>query len=127
FGVDVRCRLIKYEDARVRQENTSNRNPLPLADGQGDSALANLRIISLRHALDEIVGVCGLRCQHDVLLRCVNVPIHDVLPNRSGEEDRLLHDKADLVPQATQAQPIEAASADSNPTRDRLVDAAEEV
>ncbi len=100
FGlrVDVRCRLIENEDARILQEDACNRDPLPLAYGEGDSTLANLRVIPLRQAHDEIVGICGLRRSHDVLLGSVYVAVQDILSNRSGEEDRLLQDEADFLP-----------------------------
>src|SRR2546423_902577 len=125
--VDVRCRLIENEDAGLLQEDTCNRNPLPLAYGEGVSTLANLCVIPLRQTRDEIVGICGLCRSHHVLLGSDYVAVKDILSNRSREEDRLLKDEADFLPYAAQVKPIEGGSVNQDQACVRLVEPEEQV
>src|SRR5437667_3861963 len=68
LGVNVRCRLIKDEDTRVLEESSCDRDSLPLTHGEGDTPLANLRIVSLRQGGDEFVGVRRLCSPNDLLV-----------------------------------------------------------
>src|SRR5213594_187780 len=57
LGVDIRCRLVKDENARILEESSRNRDSLPLTHGESDPTFANLSIISLLEGDDEFVGV----------------------------------------------------------------------
>ena len=80
--VDIRCRLVKDENARILEESSSNRDSLPLTYGESDPAFANLSIVSLLEGDDEFVGVRRLSSPADLLIGCLKFLVLDVLPNR---------------------------------------------
>src|SRR5207253_6411789 len=73
--VDIRCRLVKDENARILEESSSNRDSLPLTHGESDPAFANLSIISLLEGDDELVSVRRLRRPADLLVGGLTFPV----------------------------------------------------
>jgi hypothetical protein len=66
LGVESTCRLIKNQDGRVFEEGSGDGDALTLATGKKISALADGRIVSLRHGHDEIVRKGFFRCGLDL-------------------------------------------------------------
>ena len=89
-GVDGCGGVVEDEDPRVDRERPRNREPLPLAAGERDPALADHRLVALRQPLDELVRLRGARDRLDRLLRQVAGAERDVLPHRRREEERIL-------------------------------------
>ena len=54
--IQVSGGLVEEQQGRVAQERAGQRDPLPLARGQPQSALAERRIVSGRQFLDEVGG-----------------------------------------------------------------------
>src|SRR5687768_16174935 len=79
LGVHRRSRLVQDQDARVTQDRTRDRNALLLADAQAAALLANGRVVTVRLANDELVGVRGARGGYHLALRRVRPCVADVL------------------------------------------------
>src|SRR5882672_3951982 len=94
LAVETRGGFIQDQDRRIGQEGARNRDPLALAAGELDAALADQRGIALWQPLDEGVGMGQPRRRFDLHRRGVGPPISDVLGQRAVEEQRfLLHDR----------------------------------
>ena len=59
--VYVRGRLVQDQDSRVGHRCSRECHELPLSGGEVTTALAHLRVITLRQPLDELVGADGAR------------------------------------------------------------------
>ena len=57
LGVDRGERLVEDQDGGVAEQRAGDGDALALATGQPDAALAHHRLIALRQARDELVGV----------------------------------------------------------------------
>ena len=66
LGVDARRRLVEDQDARVERQRARERQQLLLADRERRAALGDRRVVAVRQALDERVGVDGRRGAPDL-------------------------------------------------------------
>jgi hypothetical protein len=96
--VDGGGRVVEDEDARVDQERSRDRDALALASGERDPALSHDRVVHLRELEDEVVRLGGSGCGLDRVVRRVGHSEGDVVPDRRGEEERVLRDHPDLAP-----------------------------
>ena len=103
LGVERRGRLVEDQDRRVADHRPRDADALALAAGERIAALADHRVVAVRHPRDELVGVGELGRGDDLLLGRVGAPIGDVLADRAVEEHRLLQHEADLASAATRA------------------------
>src|SRR2546425_9753342 len=63
--IQMACWFIKYENRRIRQDCTSDRNPLALTAGQRPSPLSDDRVVAVRKSIHELVEICRLSgCAH---------------------------------------------------------------
>ena len=97
LGVQCRCGLIQDKDARVLQEGARDRDALALPAAELDPALADARIVALRHRLDEVVGVRSQGSRLDLPLGRIQLAVDDIIAHGAAEERRLLRDDADLL------------------------------
>src|ERR687888_129344 len=87
--------LVEDEDPRVDGESARDRQPLPLAAGQRDAALADHGVVPLRQPLYELVRLRQARHALELLVVQVADAEGDVLAHRRGEEERILGDDSD--------------------------------
>lgn len=103
LGVDVdgRERVVEHEDARTRDDRTSQSEALTLTAGQGQSLFADLRIQTIGQSGDEILRRRDLEGLPDLLLARARGTHLDVLGHRGREQDRILeghgHEVTQLV------------------------------
>ena len=76
--------------------------PLPLAAGEPEAALADHRVVAIRHSQDEVMRQRGLGGALHLLLRNVRLPVGDVVAHRVIEQHGLLRHNADLPAQRGQ-------------------------
>ena len=87
-GVDGGGRVVEDQDPRVDRERPRDREPLALAAGERDPALADHGVVALRQPLDELVRLRRARDRLDRLLRQVAGAERDVLAHGRREEER---------------------------------------
>ena len=68
LGIDGRGRFIEDQDARIDQQRARNRDTLAFSAGQTLAAFAHQRVVTVRQAQDEFMGVRGA-CGGDDLRR----------------------------------------------------------
>lgn len=90
FGVNACGRFIKYDDRRIFKNCTGNRNTLFLTARKRTAALADNRVVALRHRHDKIVTSCFFRRRNHFFLGCVRLSEADICANRIIEEVNVL-------------------------------------
>src|SRR5581483_1372887 len=88
--VDRRRRLVEDEDARVGEQRARERDELALPEREAEAALAELCLVPVLEAEDEVLGADRARCGSDLLARRVGTAEGDVLGDGAGEEEALL-------------------------------------
>src|SRR4051795_2561562 len=125
--VDGARRLVEDQDLRVREQRPRERDQLTLAERQPGTAFAELRLVAILEALDELVGADGARSGLDVLSRRAGAAERDVLDDRSGEEESLLRDDAELPPQRRLRGVAKIGAVDRDAAVRRVVEAREQL
>src|SRR5260221_2160736 len=121
--VEGACRLIEYQDPRVRHQRTCDSDALALPAREGAAALANDRIIALGQLEDELVcagefgGGDHLRHRH----RWIDE--RDVVADGMVEKDILLQHDADLAAQPSDVDHGEIDAVDEDTAALRHVEA----
>ena len=83
----------------LRITRAGDADQLALAGGEAAAALAELGLVALRQALDEVVRADELGGRDDPLERVIGGAKADVLGDRAGEQLHLLRHDADLLAQ----------------------------
>jgi hypothetical protein len=96
LGIDRRGGLVEDQDARVDQQRAGDGDALALAARQALAAFADQRIVAVRQAQDEVVGMGGAGGGDDLLARGVGLAVGDVLGNGAEEQEGLLQHQADV-------------------------------
>src|SRR5690606_10242248 len=89
FGVDGAGRLVEDEDARVEGEGAGEGEELPLADGEGDAALAERLVEAAGEAFDDAVGADLRGGPADALVGDVVAAEADVVADAATEEEHV--------------------------------------
>ena len=93
LGIDRGQRLVENENRRVAKERPRDRQPLPLAARQPQSALADDRRIALRQRGNEVVRVGGARRGDDLRPSGVELAEPQIVLDRAMEQIGILpHD-----------------------------------
>ena len=124
--VDGGGRVVEDQDARVDHERARDREPLPLAAGERDPALADHRVVAVRQLLDELVRLRGARRPLDLLVGRVEDAEGDVLAHGRREEERILGDDADLAAQRAARDVAHVDAVDEHAALGRVVEARHE-
>ena len=98
--VDGAGRLVQNQHRRQRQHEPRDAEQLPLPGGESCARVGQGRIIALRQARDEAVGMGGLRRGLDLGLRGLRPCQRDVLAHRAGLEPGVLQDHTEVLPEA---------------------------
>jgi hypothetical protein len=101
-GVEPGGRLVQDQDGGVAQDRAGDGDPLPLAAGQQPPALADRCLVAAGQGGDELVRIGGLGGGADLRIGRAARPVADVVPDRSGEEQVLLLEQGDVVPERAQ-------------------------
>ena len=93
LGVEIARRFVEDQDLRRGENRAGDREPLLLAAGELDAALADERVVLIRQLDDELVRVGAAGGVLDVGVGGVVPTVGDVVAHGSVEEkDVLLHD-----------------------------------
>src|SRR5689334_6489206 len=92
--VEVTRRLVENEDLGVGQDSSSDRQPLALPAAQPNAALADNRLHTVGHPVDELGGIGGLGSGPYLLRSCAAPRVGDVLSNRTIKQKHVLLDDA---------------------------------
>ena len=88
--------LVQEQQGRVSQERTGQRDPLPLARGQPQAALAERRIVSGRQFLDEVGGPGQPGGPADGVAARTGLAEGNIVRRGAGEQVGLLRHPGDL-------------------------------
>ena len=95
-AVERARRLVEHEDRRIFQKHARNGDALLLSAGEHRSALADERIVSLRHFHDLVVDGREHRRACNLLVRCAGAAVADIFAHGVGKEEHVLLDDADV-------------------------------
>ena len=112
LAVERARRLVEDEDGRAADHRPRDGDPLALAAGQADAALAHHRVVAVRDLHDEVVRVGHAGGPHDLGLGHVVATVGDVVADRRVEQQRLLGDDAEepaigVLPQRPEVAPVD--------------------
>src|SRR5439155_6795048 len=120
-------RLVEDEDPRVGEERAREGHALALAEREARAALAELRLVAVLEAEDELVCADRLRGADDLLRARARLAEGDVLGHGAGEEKAFLRHDPELVAQRLLRHVVEVVAIDREPAARRLVEAREEL
>ena len=98
-GIDGGGGLVQNHYGRVGYRRPGNGNELPLALRQAGPIACEHRLVALRQAGDEVVGVCQLRRLDTLLIGGIQFTVADVVHHRTGEQIGFLQHHAQGSPQ----------------------------
>ena len=88
--------VVEDQDPRVGEQRAGDRDPLALAAGEGQAALADPGLVAVGQFADEGVGLGAARRRFDLLAGRVDAGVGDVLGDAGGEEEAVVGDEGDL-------------------------------
>mmetsp|Transcript_54753 Transcript_54753/g.114460 ORF Transcript_54753/g.114460 Transcript_54753/m.114460 type:complete len:273 (-) Transcript_54753:1005-1823(-) len=124
--IEGRRRLVEQKDLRVLEHGAGNRDTLPLAAGEHDAALANLGLVRVGDAHDEVVGIGHLGGALHVGHRGALRAVHDVLLDGHGKQHRLLGNEADLHTEPLRVIGLDVDAVDQNAALVHVIEARDE-
>src|SRR3954471_14751875 len=129
FGARVKRggRFVENDDRRIAHERASDRNALPLAARQKDTALTDSRLVALRKLHDEIMTTGRARRIFNFLSCRAGFGAADVFRDRLIEDDNFLAYETNQVAQIAKAHSAQAAAIDLDRTAGWIVKTQEQV
>src|SRR2546430_15546264 len=111
--VYVAGRLVKDEDAWIREESARDCYELPLACRDVRRIFLEQRVVPLGQRAHERIDVRGRRGGDDLIQRGTFLAVGDVVPDRAGEEPAVLEHHPERPPnrvprQLARLRPVEA-------------------
>src|ERR1700730_1620704 len=94
FRIETRCGFIENEDARLRQNGASNRNPLSLTARELHASFAYYGLILVGETLCKLVNAGDSTSTQDLLVTRVWPRESHILPDGPVEQKRFLQDYA---------------------------------
>ena len=87
LGARIQCAggLVEYENRRILEQSTCDRDSLFFASGKLQAAFADAGVVTLRQAHDEIVDMRRARRGEDFLARGIGLAVGDVVVDRVVE------------------------------------------
>src|SRR6185295_1872077 len=96
--VEVRGRLVEYDERRVAKERARKREPASLPGRERAAPVSDHRVVAVRKCLHELVGAGGDGGGADLLLGGPGARQADVLRNGAVEDRRALRNPGELPP-----------------------------
>ena len=112
--VDRARGVVEKQDAGFHQHGSRQRDPLPLATGEAEPALADLRVVAVGELADEVVGAGDAGRRLHLLAARAGTAVGDVGGDRVGEEEALPERSADLAPQGVQRDAADVVPVDQD-------------
>src|SRR4051794_22505440 len=97
LDVDGAGGLVEDQDGRVAEHGAGQGDPLALATGEAEPALADDRVVAVGQTCDELVRIGAAGGGHDLVAGGVAVAVGDVPGDGVLEQDRLLDHHPDLA------------------------------
>ncbi len=127
FGVERAGRLVEYQDFRILQDGSCDRQSLAFAAGELRSSIAYHRIEIVGEFLDESPRVGGFRCLDDPFFGPLGMAVSDVRSDGVVEEDDLLRNDSHQLAQAGYFYVAKVGSIEQDATFGRVVEPRDEV
>src|SRR5262245_29059103 len=99
FGIKRASRFVEYQNRRVLQQRTRDRDALTLPARKLYSSLSNNRVVAVREFDDELVRVSRACHRFDFVFRRAQFSVSNVLADRTAEQRCLLRYDSDGVSQ----------------------------
>src|SRR4029450_11382696 len=96
--------LVEDEDRRVLEQRARDRQALTLAAGEQSPPLAGVGVEALRQALDDVENLGALARRAQFIVARIGLADAQVLGDRTVEQQDLLENDADVVPQAREPE-----------------------
>src|SRR5919205_1904489 len=109
--------VVEDEDPRIDGERARDRQPLALASRKRDPALADHSVVALRQTLHELVRLREPGDARELLVVEVADAEGDVLAHRGREEERILGDDSDRVPERGELDVADVDAVDGHTAR----------
>ena len=126
-GVHGAGAVVQDENLRLLQDGTGDAEPLFLAAGDVDAALAQVSFQSLGHPADELIGAGRLTGRPDLFVAGRFIPPQKVFPDCAGEQGVLLEHHGDGVAQVFQAVVPHIPTAHQHPAGGDVVQAGDQL
>jgi hypothetical protein len=118
--------VVQHQDPGVGEQRAGQRDPLPLAAGQGEPLLADHGVVPLGQVGDELVGLGRPGRGDDLLPRRVRPAEGDVGGDAVGEQEAVLQDQPDRRPQRVLGEVPDVVAADPDLAAAHVVEAGEQ-
>ena len=118
--------VVEDQDARVGEQGAGDRDPLALAAGEGQAALADPGLVAVRQVADEGVGLGAAGRLFDLLEARLGPRVGDVLGDAGGEQEAVVGDEGDLAAQAADVDLAHVGAVDEHRALARVVEAGDQ-
>ena len=119
--------LVEQQDGRVGQLGAGQRDELALAGRQVAAAFGDLVVVAAGQPGDHVVRAGRPGRRLDLGVAGVRPGVRDRVPDRAGEQVRLLRDDAELVPVAGQVVVADVGAVDQDLPAGRVVEPGDEL
>ncbi len=126
LGIHRGERFVQDEDGGIAQEGARDRDPLALAAGEPDAALAHDRLVALRQPRDELLRIGGAGGRRELGRRGARLAHTEVLRDRAVEEIGVLAHHRDEAAELIEGEVAQVVAADHDAPPLRVVEAEEE-
>ena len=127
MGVDGGGRFIQNQDLRVIQQRAGEGDQLLLPGGKAAAALVDLGVVALFHRQDGVVDVHRFGCGDDLFFRRVQLAVADVVHDRAGEDEAVLHHDRHLLAQGVQVYVAHIVTVNLHRAAVHIVEAGDQV
>ena len=122
--ISVSVSMLEVASSRIRIFGTGEGNELSLSGGQAASPLINLRVVTVFHLHDKVMGTDRLSRADDILVCGGTVSVADVIHDRAGEDEAVLHHDAHLGTQGVERHLRNIHAVNGDPSASDIVEAA---
>ena len=114
LDVDGTGRVVEHQDRWVLEQRAGDRDALPLPTRQRVAPFADDGVVAVVELGDEVVGLGCAGGGNDLVECGVGSAVGDVVAHRGREEERLVEDQADVVPEAGQRVAVDRHAVDQD-------------
>src|SRR5262245_8856340 len=115
--------LVENQDTGASEDRSRDRQSLTLAAGQLDAAIADWRVVSIREAIDELVGAGELGGRHDLAIGGATDAVRDVLADAAREQRWILQHRRYPAAEPRRVELAHVTAADADAPFIRIVEA----